>query len=133
MDALFFCCFWSILSSMTLRSASLTKIMGCLGKFLFRAGYFVFWDSSRICLPVIISMKIIPRLHTSTFSEYNEFYNISGARYVGVPTCDRIARSFSNTFANPKSLILKHPSTRRIFSGLRSRCVIFLLWRCRIP
>ena len=75
---------------------------------------------------------MIPRLQTSTLSVYLSLLTSSGAMYSGVPKKRSIPFSTSNFWANPRSDILRSSvslssETSRMFSGFKSRCVMFYM------
>jgi len=90
--------------------------------------------------PVIISANIHPTLQISTCSSYSFMQNkSSGARYYNVQMrCDRSLlfwKGCSPTFrTDPKSVILASlNSLMRMFSGFRSRCMIWFSCKCLSP
>mmetsp|Transcript_35838 Transcript_35838/g.100822 ORF Transcript_35838/g.100822 Transcript_35838/m.100822 type:complete len:244 (+) Transcript_35838:262-993(+) len=91
------------------------------------------WNSA---IPVAISPKMQPALHTSTGSEYiSDPKSISGARYHVVTTsCVYFGIGSMNARAMPKSAIFTRPApSMRMFCGLRSLCMILCEWQKSIP
>lgn len=79
--------------------------------------------------PLSISYIITPIANTYESMEKSKFIKLSGAMYSGDPALTLVNLLFYKLTAKPKSAMIGSPFLKKIFSGFKSRWIIFLLYR----